>query len=97
MSLREITTLTAAETLRAKKVEIEQNAQTIFYEDVLHKDVYDSDGNLLGKITGIIQSPAHDVLVIKGKKEILIPLVENFVKNIGETITVDISALREDN
>ena len=83
--------------MRHKKAEIAQkpNDQTMLYEDVLYKDVYDQNGHLLGKVTEIIQSPAHDVLVIvKENEEILIPYLENFVKEIAETITVDISALQ---
>jgi ribosomal 30S subunit maturation factor RimM len=44
----------------------------------------------------IIQSPAHDILVVrKNKKEILIPLIPIFVKEISDIIKVDLKNLEE--
>ncbi|GBR75556.1 16S rRNA-processing protein RimM [Candidatus Termititenax persephonae] len=97
LALREITSRTAAVALCRQSVTIaaKPDGQTVWAEDVLRKEVYDQHGRFLGSVTEIIQSPAHDVLVVTGEKEILIPLVENFVREVGEKIKVDISALAE--
>ncbi|GBR74841.1 16S rRNA-processing protein RimM [Candidatus Termititenax aidoneus] len=112
LKLAEITSLTAAEKLRGQKAESAVKPQDkILYEDVWQKKVYDQNENFVGSVTDVLQTPAHDVLVItadtstpfgcaQGKplsvrKEILVPLIPNFVKEISAIIKVDLSALAE--
>jgi 16S rRNA processing protein RimM len=41
------------------------------------------DGTRLGSIAGVLQMPAHDVLVVRGGgREYLIPAVEAIVKEV---------------
>jgi 16S rRNA processing protein RimM len=95
--LAEITSLTAAEKLRGQKAESAvKPPDKILYEDIRQKEVYDQNENFIGMAEEIIQSPAHDILVVrKNKKEILIPFLPNFVKEISATIKVDLKNLEE--
>ncbi len=45
-------------------------------------NVFDERGNLLGKVENIIHTKANDVLVVKGKKEILVPMVDTYIRSI---------------
>jgi ribosomal 30S subunit maturation factor RimM len=101
LRLKEVPDRTAAEKLRGLPVELEQKpaAQTIFYEEILNKAVLDRGVNI-GTVTDILQSPAHDILVIHApaaghKKEILVPYVAKFILKIADTIQADLSALSE--
>ena len=58
-------------------------------EDLLGKKVYDKD-KYIGTLINIINNNGQEVLVIKGKKEILVPYVDEFDKNIGENISLDL-------
>ena len=40
------------------------------------------EGVELGKVDSLMESGAHDLLVIKGKREVLIPFVEHFVGKV---------------
>jgi ribosomal 30S subunit maturation factor RimM len=97
LTLAEITSLTAAEKLRGQKAESAvKPPDKILHEDVWQKKVYDQNGEFIGTAEEIIQSPAHDILVVrKNKKEILIPLIPVCVKKISATIKVDLRNLAE--
>ncbi|WP_290033835.1 ribosome maturation factor RimM [Ligilactobacillus cholophilus] len=55
-----------------------------YYHEIIGLDVYDLEGNKLGKINEIIESGANDVWVIKreGKRDLLIPAIKDVVKEI---------------
>jgi 16S rRNA processing protein RimM len=99
LKLAEITSLTAAEKLRGQKTESAvKPPDKILYEDVRQKKVYDQNENFIGNVTDVLQTPAHDILVVRrenNNKEILIPLLPNFVKEISATIKVDLKNLEE--
>jgi 16S rRNA processing protein RimM len=98
LKLAEITSLTAAEKLRGQKAESAvKPPDKILYEDVRQKKVYDQNENFIGSVTDVLQTPAHDILVVRreNNKEILIPLLPNFVKEISATIKVDLKNLEE--
>ena len=40
------------------------------------------DGAVLGRITNVISYPAHDVYVVSGKKEFMVPAVAAFVASV---------------
>lgn len=65
-----------------------------FLFDLIDMDVYTIEGELLGKVSNIISSAAHDIYVVtKEEDEIMIPAVEQFVKEIDfekERITVEL-------
>lgn len=58
-------------------------------EDLYGKKVY-NDGKCIGTLKEIITSNGNELLVVKGKKEYLIPYVDEFVKNIGENIELSL-------
>lgn len=63
-----------------------------FLFDLLDMEVYTVEGERLGTVSNIMNSAAHDIYIVTdGEKEIMIPAVENFVKDIDfekERITV---------
>lgn len=51
-------------------------------EDIIGMEVYDKD-KLIGIVTGIMESPAHDILVTENNDEKnMIPFIEEFIENI---------------
>ena len=53
-------------------------------EQIIGLNVY-GDGKLIGVLADVRANPSHELLVIKNKdKEILIPYVDTFIKNITE-------------
>jgi 16S rRNA processing protein RimM len=57
-----------------------------YWEDLVGLEVVNREGIALGKVAKLLETGAHDVLVIKGSeetaKEILIPFVEVYVLNV---------------
>lgn len=45
-------------------------------------DVVNKAGDLLGKVDFIIHTKANDVIVVKGEKEILIPMIDTFISSV---------------
>ena len=46
-------------------------------------DVLDIEsGNVLGRLADIISSPAHDIYLVRGEHEYLIPAVPEFIREI---------------
>jgi 16S rRNA processing protein RimM len=100
LALAEINSLDAAEKLRGQKAEIAAKppGDFVFYEDILQKKVYNQNGQFIGTAAEIIQTPAHAILAVnceKNKKELLIPFIPVFVKEISDTIKVDLKNLEE--
>lgn len=56
-----------------------------YVADALGSEVYTEDGELLGTFTDYIETGAHDVYVVKDDagNEILIPCVDEFVRNVS--------------
>lgn len=47
-------------------------------------DVYDSNGNFLGKVSKYVENPkANDLIVISNDKEVMIPFIKEFIKEIN--------------
>ena len=57
---------------------------TYFIADLIGANVYDEDGNLLGKVDDIYNNKVHDIYVIKDDlgKQILLPSTKEVVKDI---------------
>lgn len=68
-----------------------------YYEyQLIGLEVVDVHGTMLGKVRSILRSGAHDVLIVAGEKEIMLPMVEGFVVEVdikGGTIRVDAGGL----
>lgn len=53
-----------------------------YIADLVGCKVIDTEGEELGNIDEVIQTPSNDVYWIKGKKELLIPAIKSIVINI---------------
>lgn len=96
VTLENVADRTLAESFFKKKVFVENKpADFHFAEDLLGKMVVSLTGQALGVVQEIMHSPLYAVLVVRGEKEILIPKIDQFVKNIAETIIVDMTGLEE--
>jgi 16S rRNA processing protein RimM len=65
-----------------------------YYHQIIGMQVVTTDGEKLGKIKEILSPGANDVWVVqrKGKKDLLIPYIEDVVKEVNmdnETITIE--------
>lgn len=52
---------------------------SFFIRDLIGASVVDEGGAELGKLTDVLEMPAHNVYVVTGEREILIPAVPAFV------------------
>jgi 16S rRNA processing protein RimM len=70
--------------LFVKEENLPQLDENEFYEyQLLGLDAFNQAGEILGKVTQIIRTGANDVLLIKGEKEILIPMIEDYIQEIN--------------
>jgi len=53
-----------------------------FVADTVGCDVFDEQGRRLGAVADAFWNGAHDVLLVKGEREILIPAVAEFVRSV---------------
>ncbi len=54
-----------------------------FLDDIVGLLVFDRSGKQIGRVTDVISHAANDVLVVRdGEREVLIPVVRQFVKTI---------------
>lgn len=80
----------AAEALRGTwlRIDAEQAAPLPDGRFYLHQldgcDVFDEAGERLGVLTGVLESPAHDIWVVTtpSSKESLIPVVSEFIRDV---------------
>ncbi len=88
----------AAYALRGQEISVARSdlpapeENEFYWSDLIGLAAVSRDGVELGKVTGLLETGAHDVLVVKGKREYLIPFVAAFVGKIdlaGGTIGVD--------
>ncbi len=96
-----IDTVEQAETLRGLLVQVpltEATALTkdeFYWHQIVGLEVEDTAGNKLGRLVDILRTGANDVYVVdpgEGKKEVLIPAIEDVVKQIdlvGERMIVE--------
>ncbi|HEY0664337.1 MAG TPA: ribosome maturation factor RimM [Thiobacillaceae bacterium] len=88
----------AAHALRGQEVSVARSAlpapaeDEYYWSDLLGLCAVNREGVELGKVESLLETGAHDVLVVKGKREHLIPFVAAFVGKVdleGRTIEVD--------
>ena len=93
LTVKEIDDINAAEKYKGAKIEIPDekalplDENEYYIRDLYDMDVYTTEGEYLGKIDDIYFSAANDIYCVKDsehpeKKEILIPAVENIIKNV---------------
>lgn len=78
-----IDTIEAAEALQFKYLETADQPKLgkgeFLVKDLLGLEVHTADGDVLGKIDRVLPNPAHEIIVVG---EIMIPMVEHFVKSV---------------
>lgn len=78
----------AAFALRGLEISVERAAlpapaeNEYYWSDLIGLVVVNKDGVELGRVTGLMETGAHDVLVVKGERERLIPFVARFVGEV---------------
>ncbi len=78
----------AAEAMKNKTVYVPREDIDLEEGEYLLEDlmgltaVDDATGELLGRVTGILNPPGGDVLVITGAREVLVPLREEFITGV---------------
>lgn len=88
LKLSDIESIDEAETIKGKDIFIESKDEAILPEgqyylhDLLGMNVYDTDGNELGKIVDITQGYGNDIYTIKGKRNGDIPAVKEFILSV---------------
>lgn len=79
--LEGIETREAAQALTGAEVRVERAALPptspgqYYWDDLVGLEAVNRDGAPLGRVTGILELPAHPVLVLAGERERLVPLV----------------------
>ena len=82
--LEGITNIEKAEVLKGNNVYIKRSDYTFpgyLESDLIGLNVYDKT-KYKGKIVDIVESPLYKLLVIDGVKKHLIPIIDNFIKEI---------------
>ena len=88
----------AAYALRGQEVSVERadlpppEDNEFYWSDLVGLRAINREGVELGKVDSLMETGAHDVLVIKGEREHLVPFVAAFVGKVdlaGGTIEVD--------
>lgn len=90
LKLKGIDSIEEAEKYRNCFVKIERDEneklpENIYYvEDLLKCEVFTEEGILLGKMQDVFQTGSNDVYVVKDKegKEILLPAIQDVIKNV---------------
>ncbi len=78
----------AAYALRGQEIAVfrdelpETESGEYYWEDLIGLTVTNREGITLGRVTKLMETGAHDVLVVKNEKEHLIPFVEVYVLNV---------------
>ena len=103
MCLKEVTSLTLAETLVGSEIFVqkatlsEPEEGVYYWFDIIGLSVFTTDGVYIGRVESIIPTGSNDVYVVKNpddeNKEVLIPALESVVLDIDlarSTMTVDL-------
>ncbi len=75
----------AAYALRGQEISVVKSSlpppaeNEFFWADLIGLMAYNRDGVALGKVDSLMETGAHDLLVIKGQREHLIPFLAQFV------------------
>jgi len=89
ISLQGITSRDEAAMLRNAMIEVdlslmpELGNNEYYYHQIIGLSVVTADGEIIGKITEIMETPANEVYVVQGPdKEVLIPAVKSVIAGI---------------
>ena len=96
IKLAGIDTMEAAQAMRGKVIELYRediDDEVIFAAELIGVDVY-ADGDLLGKITEVLDYPGNAVYVVNGEHEYMIPAVKQFILSTDlETNTMQVKII----
>jgi 16S rRNA processing protein RimM len=96
--LEKVADRTAAELLKGIDVAVPRSdlpdtgEKKFYWADLVGLEVVNQQNITLGKVESLLETGAHDVLVVKGEVERLIPYVDAFIINIdlaAKRMTVD--------
>jgi 16S rRNA processing protein RimM len=79
---------TASEALKGLEVAVdraafpEPGADEYYWDDLIGLEVVNTEGVVLGKVEGLLETGAHDVLRVVGERERLIPFVGAYVREV---------------
>ena len=102
LKLSEINTRNLSESLVKKEIMIPETEKLplpkdqFYYDDLLLCDVYNQFDKKIGKLVGLLEGVSNEIYVIKNDtgKEILIPVVKQFIKKIDiEAKRIDIEEI----
>ncbi len=65
--------------VRVLKSDVKLPAGKFFLQDIIGAEVRDEDGNKIGVLSEIMETPASMIYVVKGESEHLIPAVPEFI------------------
>jgi 16S rRNA processing protein RimM len=88
LKIEGIDTIEQAETYRNKvlmvsrKEAIPLEEDSYYVADLIECSVFDTDGEELGKVYDVLSTPGNDVYWVKGKTEVLIPVLKDIVVSI---------------
>ena len=83
VKLSGIDTMEAAQAMRGRKIMLYRediDDEVIFAAELIGVEVY-ADGQMIGKITEVLDYPGNSVYVVKGEHEYMIPAVKAFILN----------------
>jgi 16S rRNA processing protein RimM len=88
----------AAVALKGREVAVPRSAMPaagegeFYWADLLGLEVRNRDAVILGRVEKILETGANAVLVVKGEKEVLVPLIQDVLVNVdlgAGQLTVD--------
>jgi 16S rRNA processing protein RimM len=89
LELEGLSDANAAEALKGGNVMVQAsqlpatNEREFYYFEAIGSEVVLTDGTSIGSVAEIFSNGANDVMVVRGgKREILVPVIEDVVKNI---------------
>lgn len=89
---------TASEALKGLEVAVDRSKfpeaeeDEYYWDDLIGAEVVNTAGVLLGRVEGLMETGAHDVLRVMGERERLIPFVDAYVREVdleGKRILVE--------
>jgi 16S rRNA processing protein RimM len=86
--LRGVDDRNAAEALNGCEIAVdradfpEADADEFYWDQLIGLEVVNAEGVLLGKVEGLLETGANDVLRVRGERERLIPFVDAYVREV---------------
>ena len=85
--LEGIDDVNAAMTLKGKTVKVDREdvklpGGTYFLQDIIGAEVIDENGNIVGVLKEIMESPSSNIYIVQGETEHLIPAVPEFILSV---------------